>query len=211
MGSGHPSHHGNPFWRVQHANLYELIDDDWWPYPNMGNLSSFIQALALAMPQYATHHYGHKENLWAYGVGTIFSQWPLRTDGIWEPHIVFFFCMARHCTYLHNCRTPSLQHSYGFGMQKWCKMYKRKVDHLELPTHLLHSGWSLTGESFDAFKPACGSAWVVTLVAPSGHSSCSRCGLPLSFCGCVAWTSNSRSLERITARISYSNPQKTYT
>ena len=35
------------FWRVQHANLYELIDDDWWPYPNMGNLSSFIQALAM--------------------------------------------------------------------------------------------------------------------------------------------------------------------
>lgn len=42
---------------------------------------------------------------------------------------------------------------------KWCKMYKRKVDHLELPTHLLHSGWSLTRESFDAFKAAC-SAWL---------------------------------------------------
>ena len=106
------------FWRVQHANLYELIDDDWWPYHTIPQHGQFI----IIHPSfgYATHHYGHKENLWAYGVGTIFSQWPLRTDGIWEPHIVFF-CMARHCTYLHNCTTPSLQHSYGFWMQNDAK------------------------------------------------------------------------------------------
>ena len=50
MGSGHPSHHGNPFEECSmqiSMNWLMMIDDHTIPYPNMGNLSSFIQALAM--------------------------------------------------------------------------------------------------------------------------------------------------------------------